>query len=95
MLIISREEHHDVFDPLSPVGQEGDSAYRWMRRSELAMQLCPDMKRKDAGIAVARIIQQNPRLKSMMYEAGYQPGKVGYTPKQVRILCEYFITCEL
>jgi len=68
----------------------GDDGYHWMKRSDLAMQLFPDMKRKDAGIAVSRIIHEYPLLKRRMYACGYVPGKVGYSAEMVRILCEFF-----
>lgn len=48
------------------------------------------MSKKDAGCAVAGIIQSNPSLLHRLRMLGYQSGKVGYTVPMVEILDNYF-----
>lgn len=48
------------------------------------------MSKKDAGCAVAGIIQSNPSLLHRLRSLGYQSGKVGYTVPMVEILDNYF-----
>ena len=48
------------------------------------------MSKKDAGCAVAGIIQSNLSLLHRLRMLGYQSGKVGYTVPMVEILDNYF-----
>jgi len=53
---------------------------------ELAMLYFPNSTKKSASAQLGRWIRQNERLKKLLIDSGFKPGKKILTPKQVRII---------
>lgn len=66
-----------------------DCPVRFYGRTELAIRYNPTLDAQSAWRKLKEWIAYNPDLTSALKEAGYDPRRRSFTPKQVKLIFQY------
>lgn len=69
---------------------DGQFKIRSYGYGELAMLYFPNSTKKSASVQLRRWLRKNETLNKQLKDSGFKPGIKLLTPKQVKILTDYF-----